>query len=1019
MKKIFLILLLATAVFQIRAQSPLSGQKKPELFNKGLELYEKGEYAAARESFEDFLQYNPSALQKEDAQYYRALSALNLFHQDAEDLLLSFIKNNPYHPKAPRATYVLGNHYFRQNNYSKAVEYFEKVNISALSTEERDEMRFKTGYAYFSQRKFPQALEYFNQLKRQSKKYGSASSYYAGYIEFEQQEYDKAYADLTRAEESEAYAAVVPYMISNVLYKQQRYEELLKYIDEAESRSNISKKADLALLKAESYYNLDDFKNAAISYQKYAEGQRNALEPKISFRYGRSLYSSGAYENSIDPLNRAAASKDEIAGIASYILGLAYLKENRKNEAITAFDQAVKLNKESQIAEESLFQYAKVSLETEQTRQAIKAFEQFLGRYPNSKYNKDAGDLLSQAYLYTNDYKLALDYLSKRKNLTPQMQEVYQKASYLQGVEYFNANKYKQATDLFKQSLEYARDTKTEALARLWLAEAYSVDRNYDQAIDQYLRVLGNRQVKDEDVLQQARYGLGYAYYNTNQYSRSLVNFKSYINAPNAKKYPNYQDAYLRLADSYYATKAYDNAIDAYNTVIEMQGKSDKDYAYLQKGIVAGISGKYNLAVESFDQLIRSFPSSRYYDDAIFQKGQLNLEEGKYELAANGFSRLIKEKPTSRLVPYALVKRAAANYNLKKHEEAKQDYITIINEYVNHPVAKQVLLPLQEVLNLLNQGNQFEQYFAKYKTAHPEKEGLEAVEYETAKNMYFNQDYQKAIRSLQGFLENYPNDARITEARFYLAESYYRSNMNQEALEQYRRLLDVKDFGQRNRVVNRLADINFNLKNYKQAIEYNSMLAELAANKKELYNAYSGLMESNFYLGNFNETISFADQVIEKALVNTGAHNKALLFKGKAMMNQGKFEEAKNHFNQAITNAHDAHAAEAFYLTGELLYKQGKYKESIERLIKFVKEFMSYEEWVGKGYLLIADNYIALKDYFQAKGTLQSLIDNFPAPEVKEIARQKLKEVEKLQQEQYEKPSSSDTLEIDIKEIDN
>jgi TolA-binding protein len=1023
-KYLSLILLVIIPYLPSFAQSTLAFQREEEVFNTALELFHKGEYAAARESFEDFLNLkNPdlhnNSLQREDALYYRALSALNLFHEDAEDLLLTFVEKHSYHPKTVQALYVLGNHYFRQKNYKKAVQYYEKLDAGALSADERDEMRFKAGYANFSQRKFDAALEYFNQLKRTSRKYASASSYYSGFIEFETGEYDKAYADLVRAEESEAYAAVVPYMIANVLYKQQRYKALLDYINKVETRPNLSQKGEIALLKAEAYYHTNDYQNAAMGYRKYSESQRNNIEPQIAFRYGRSLYSTNAYEEAIDPLRKAAASRDSVAGFAAYFLGLSYLKENRKNEALTAFDQAVKLNRKTSVGEESLMHFAKVNLELDQTRQAITAFEQFLDNYPSSKHQREASDLLSQSYLSTNDYQLALDYLSARRNLTTKMEQVYQQASFLQGVQYFNANRYPQAIQMFRKSLEKPRDPETEAKARLWLAEAYSVDRRYDEAIDQYLRVLGNRQLQNQDVIQQARYGLGYAYYNTNDYNRALVNFKSYVNASNARKYPHYQDAMLRLADSYYATKSYNEAIAAYNTVLSMPGKSDQDYAYLQKGIVSGISGNYEQAITAFDQVINNFSSSRYYDDAIFQKGQLNLEEGRYEQAIDNFSRLIREKSTSRLIPYALIKRASAYYNRKEYEQARKDYVAVINDYVSHSAAKQVLLPLQEVLDLLNQGAQFDQYFARYKNAHPDEEGLEMVEYETAKNMYFNQDYDKAIRHLQSFIENYPQDSRTEEARYYLAESYYRKNEYRQALDEYRKLVNSKDFGQRNRVINRIADINFQMSNYAQAVIYFKMLEQQAANKKELYNAMAGMMESYYHLGSYDSAKLYADKVLEKALVNAGAKNHALLFKGKASMAKGEFEEANALFQEAIDNARDANAAEAGFLIGQILHQQKKYKKSIERLISFASNFSSYDEWVGKSYLLIADNYIALKDYFQAKGTLQSLIEHFPKENVKARAREKLKEVEKLQQQAAEQKPVTDSLEVDIKEIGN
>ncbi|HQS06407.1 MAG TPA: hypothetical protein PLT16_12320, partial [Daejeonella sp.] len=37
----------------------------------------------------------------------------------------------------------------------------------------------------------------------------------------------------------------------------------------------------------------------------------------------------------------------------------------------------------------------------------------------------------------------------------------------------------------------------------------------------------------------------------------------------------------------------------------------------------------------------------------------------------------------------------------------------------------------------------------------------------------------------------------------------------------------------------------------------------------------------------------------------------------------------------------------------------------------------SHDYWVAKTYILIADNYVAMKDIFQAKSTLQSIIENY------------------------------------------
>jgi hypothetical protein len=43
------------------------------------------------------------------------------------------------------------------------------------------------------------------------------------------------------------------------------------------------------------------------------------------------------------------------------------------------------------------------------------------------------------------------------------------------------------------------------------------------------------------------------------------------------------------------------------------------------------------------------------------------------------------------------------------------------------------------------------------------------------------------------------------------------------------------------------------------------------------------------------------------------------------------------------------------------------------------KEMPNYDYWVAKTYILLSDTYVGLKDAFQAKATLQSIIDNYKA----------------------------------------
>ena len=60
----------------------------------------------------------------------------------------------------------------------------------------------------------------------------------------------------------------------------------------------------------------------------------------------------------------------------------------------------------------------------------------------------------------------------------------------------------------------------------------------------------------------------------------------------------------------------------------------------------------------------------------------------------------------------------------------------------------------------------------------------------------------------------------------------------------------------------------------------------------------------------------------------------------------------------------------------------------------------------------MADNFVAMDQVFQARATLQSLVDNFPLQSIKDAARNKLNEIDRAEAER-ERMLKADTLELD------
>jgi tetratricopeptide (TPR) repeat protein len=1006
MKRLIFIAIVVSVPFLAASQDPISETKADDLFNDGLVLLAHQQPGAAYDRFSEFLKEAPSNdARRKDAEYYTILTSVNLFHGDGEKRIKDFTSRNESHPRSASAFYDLGSLFYQQKNYTKAAANFAKADFGVLSAEQQNSGRFRWGYSLFAQKKLPEALEQFGFVKGLGGAFGPAASYYAGYIEYAQGDYENALIDLRRAELNEAYSTIVPYMIAQVLYHQQKDDELLKYVKSIETREDVSQADEIGLLAAEVNFRRKDFEEALKGYRPYVD-ERPAANRSVLFRAGMAAMRTSNDEEALELFKRAAAESDSVGAYASYYAGTLYLKAGQKPMALTAFDAARKGNGGEALKEEGNFQYAKVAYDAGRADESIDELEKFLTAYPSSHRVPEVKEILSHAYVDSNNYNKAIEYIESLPRKSPAIEKTYQKATYLKGAELFNMGHYPEAISFFEKSLSMPLDAEIAVESHYWCAEALSVGRKYESAIDHYSAIISPASGASRPLLTRARYGIAYAYYNNKQYDRALNNFREFT-AMALKGDKDLTDGFLRLADCYYVQKQYADALTAYRKVLQA-GSPDADYAHLQAGIVYQVQRKYAEASSEFNAVIRTEPPSAYREEALFQLAQVDFEQGKYANAVNGYTRVLEASKSSPFVPYAHMRRAAAYYNLKQYSKTADDYIVVVQNYSTHPVSHDVLVPLQEALGLANRAGEFEQYLAGFKSANPDAKGIESIEFETAKNLYFSQDYAKAIARLEGYVKAYPTSPRVAEAKFYQAESYYRLKDFPAALNVFQQIADDATFSMINKVVSRIAELHFKSGDFSSAVTGYQKLAAMASNKKEQFNAWSGLMESYYLLAAYDSSVRYARLILEKGNINPGAGNQASLYIGKNAMAKGDYETAKDEFLHTLNTAQDEYGAEAKYLLAEIFYLTGDHKQAYETLVSLNNDFAAYTEWVGKSYLLMADNSIASGDHFQARYTLKSLVDNFPLQEVKERAREKLRRLDEEEKKSIPQPDTTD-----------
>ncbi len=987
---LFCIYLIASSL-SIKAQNTLTYTENDSHYRQGLEYYDRSNYAAAKLEFSQFLKNSPDAEKyynhdQINAEYYITMCSLFLNAPEADVEANRFVANHPNHPKSATLFKELGNYFFAQQDWERSIYYFKKINSQQLSLPEQAESNFKLGMSYFKSNQLNPALAAFSAAKNMGvEAYSPISAYYAGTIHYKLENYPAAIQDFKQIENHSSYRSEAPIWIANSYYKQGKMDELLSYATaKLQKSSNEKYSAELAAMVGDIYFQNADYQKANQNYDIFRKQNKAAIPADLRYRMGYSLYKLKKYAEATEHLKAIATRNDEIGQYSSYYLGVCYLNLNQVADALAAFDAAKRLNFSKEIKEDASFNHAKAQLATGNSNAVIKELNAFQKEFPKSTYTDEANELLTEAYLSTNNYAAAISFIEGIKNRSKKINGIYQRMTYNQGVSEFNADNYDKAIFYLIKSEMSPEDPTLKVSASYLKGESFYQQKKYNEALTVF-----NTIDSPLDYELKSLYSTAYIYFNQKNYDKAATAFKEYTTKAKGRPGTYYNDAMARLADCYLVQKNYAAAQQIYD-VVALGGEADRDYALYQKAQTMVYQGKEAQAKDVYQKIVNDYPTSPYSDDAAYKLGEIELNAGNTQTAINHFSKLISSKPKSEWVPNALSKRAIAHTNLKNYDAAIADYRRILNNYPSDDSAEGALLGLQDVLNQAGRPEEFATDLANYKKRNPTASSTEALEYETAKNIYFAQQYAKAITALQAYIAAYPYAANSTEAKYFLADSYNRTANKANALKYFYEVIASNNAQFVSRAAYRAAEIETSLKNYPKAIANYRLLNQTSSNKRDQLNAQIGLMDSYFEAKNYDSTLVFAREVLANGSATPGLPNRAQLTIGKAYMAKNELSRANLEFDSVIKMAKDEYGAEAKYYKALIWYNNKEYKKSIDEVKALNNDFGDYETWRGRGFLLIADCYIALNDMLNAKAVLNSLIDNSPDTELVNQAKERL-----------------------------
>ncbi len=968
-------------------------------YREAKRLFDEHNFGSALSEFTKFMseEKNTKSTLYEDASYYSVVCTVKLGNKNAINSVKRFAVEYPASSWLPTINFELGNIYYKNKKYSQALVSYNSIDASKIDESQRSEYLYKKGYCEMKESQFDEALSSYKKVMATKSSYAKPANYYYAHIQYQKGNINEALKAFKAIENNRKFKKYVPLYLLKIYYQQGDYKtvinEGIRYLPKAAK----SEKNNISRLIANAYYNLNDFEKAYDYYTIYETRSKRNYDPQEQYRIGYSKFVVKKYDPAIHNFQEATKAGGLIEQNSWYYLGYCYLYSNQPKFAQNAFLKAYEQNTNKDIAADALFSYVKTTIEvgTNSFNDPVSIIEKFIIDNPNSKYITTAYDLLSQIYLTSKNYSGALSSIEKSKKPNKRLQAVYQQLAYAQGITYFSQRAYTDAIAFFQKSLTYPIDRVLQSEAIYWEADSRYQQKNYNDAAALYYKYRISKAAKQTNLYSKSLYNSAYCYFNTKQYGKAVNLFQQFLKQ-NSNNSRLISDSYLRLADSYLIKKDYNNAIVWYNKVLGGNSK-DADYALYQKATCYGSQGDFNKKLSTLGTLTSNYKHSQYYADALYDIASTNLILNDQRHAIIYFNRLVKEKPKSSFAKKALVKMGFVYYSNNQYKQAISSLKKVIDNYPASLEAKEALVTLQNVYMDLGKVDDYIKYTNTLDFIQVSTSEEDSLKFTTGENYYMNNDCENAATALQNYVNQFPAGGFVITAYHYLSLCAEKLGDTTNAITYYKKIIEFPENQYTIKALLKVARAMYSDKNYDQSLLYYEQLEQLAENKLMILEAVDGVMKSAWKTKNIAKVKGSAKKLLMTEKVSPDQIVYAHYLLGMTAMNEKRYAEAKKELTITSKLSSGELGAEALYNTALIDYRQNKLKEAENLIYELPEKYPTFDYWIAKGFILVADIYVGRKDLFQAKQTLTSVIENYKGNDLREVAKGKLDRIKASQ----------------------
>ncbi|MCM8797393.1 MAG: tetratricopeptide repeat protein [Candidatus Omnitrophica bacterium] len=712
------------------------------------------------------------------------------FYEVSIGLLQRFLSNYPDSPKSAEAGLLIGRCYFQQSRFLEALNKFEEVIHQPSAANIKDSLFYWIAEVHFKGNSFEKATSYYKKIIDEFPKseYLAASYYSLGWCLFQQQAYSEALKYFRIVQErypKEPMAADVPLKIIECLYNLKDYNKLK---EEAQRYLKVFANDTLRLsyiyfYLAESEYYLDNFEQALTNYSLVISTSHDPKTQVLAMiGQGWSYLKLKKYKEARDSFGKINPENLEERSLDVFLLGKALTAAaiTDYDEAKNAYDELIKNSRDALILIQAYIGKAEMLYELADYVGAINLCLTALDRADSESIPGDMLDKLhynlAWCYLKQSQFK---DAIREFQKIAATSEDKIVKISALCqiGDTYLDAGDFTKAQEAYSSLLKDYPDSLYSDYVQYQLGLSFLKSSDYDAAILNFFTLIKN--YPKSKLLEDAYYALGLAYFQKQDYNSSREVFAKF---QSALKESNFRpQALYLLGSSLYNLGRFTEAIEVFKDIAKTYSHDTELVQKAEYEIADCFSrmGNEKEAIARFTALRSKYPDSSLTAEIMWWLGDYYYRQGNLNLAHRYFSALIRDFSRSNLVADAYYALGCVLEEESRYEEAIENFKRV-NELGKSDLAGQAAVSIARI-------------YAK----------------ENKKEL--------ATETYEKILQDYPHLGGIVYSQ--MADLFYNTGNFTQALEYYRKSLDLLPLKEMPRIHLRIAEALENQGKSSEAIE--------------------------------------------------------------------------------------------------------------------------------------------------------------------------------------------------------